>query len=1063
MEYNFTGSSRPQRHINLGGAAGPSASQLAAQARMLRAERQVQKQRNAAATRIQAAFRAHSDAARVRRQCAAELERGAWTAPSNADWERRTRLLLFSYRATAYDSRHAEHVATWAQGDIDAALERHSALVALIVRNMLQMLVRFPTQLGRLGATYVDALLRLLPADQPTAPQQTLLTRALRWGLHAALSAYVATLPLERTNEAGACVELSLRPFAVFPGPTDTLAETVSDAAAPPRASALRGFVASLLTTAQLLPRLPLPSVTALAAQLPFEETTEHLRTLGRYFDIATRDDALHDNPIHSPYLLSNYVALGSKRVARMNAQQLRAYLEVLTLLQNTLPPKVFAACTDTEPTHAPLDSAAMEIDEPSASTSAAPAPERLDASTRRNLRALVSDTHLHALLAQSTRYAAQTRAAICAFLVATLQVWPSSASEGVLTTVLYGYDSVGRSTHAAHLPAVGAMVRELWRGYVRGSSLARQLNGASSTARLVETRQALTDPARADEWPVLLVLSQLYGRALLTMGDDEFYPADRLQTAGKNPLTLDELVTLSGMLRNLAFALYWQQDLVNDAAPPALVPGTVVPLGALRETVTRLLQQLHTRDARRPFTPDGHWHMLSQQDLASFIQSVIVEERELFAESQGEASPGARARHPMLSSRTLAFIGPRLNVLHHIPFVIPFEVRVEIFRQFVRSDAERLHISRDLFSRTNRHRATVRRERIAEDGMAQLNALGPRLKEPVEIVFIDQFGQPEAGIDGGGVFKEFLTSLVRQVFDTDRGLWRANERQELYPNPHSYSRQPEQLEWYTFLGRILGKALYEGILVDVKLANFFLGKWLGHQSYLDDLASLQSLDADLYRGLIQLKNYPGDVENDLALNFTVADEEFGVTHTTELVPGGAEIPVTKENRLAYIYHVSRYRLSKQIEPQCRAFFQGLSELIDPRWLRVLSRDELRVLVSGTEAPIDLTDLRAHTVYGGYHEKDLAVTYFWEALETLDPASRKAFLRFVTSSPNPPLLGFGELHPQFAIRHAGDDVTRLPTASTCVNLLKLPAYTSREQCLEKLRYAIHSEAGFDLS
>ena len=78
-------------------------------------------------------------------------------------------------------------------------------------------------------------------------------------------------------------------------------------------------------------------------------------------------------------------------------------------------------------------------------------------------------------------------------------------------------------------------------------------------------------------------------------------------------------------------------------------------------------------------------------------------------------------------------------------------------------------------------------------------------------------------------------------------------------------------------------------------------------------------------------------------------------------------------------------------------------------------------------------------------------------------ASRRAFLRFVTSSPNPPLLGFGELHPQFAIRHAGDDVSRLPTASTCVNLLELPAYTSREQCLEKLRYAIHSEAGFDLS
>lgn len=40
---------------------------------------------------------------------------------------------------------------------------------------------------------------------------------------------------------------------------------------------------------------------------------------------------------------------------------------------------------------------------------------------------------------------------------------------------------------------------------------------------------------------------------------------------------------------------------------------------------------------------------------------------------------------------------------------------------------------------------------------------------------------------------------------------------------------------------------------------------------------------------------------------------------------------------------------------------------------------------------------------------------------------------------------------------------RLPTASTCMNLLKLPPYTSLEAMLDKLRYAITSGAGFDLS
>ncbi len=79
--------------------------------------------------------------------------------------------------------------------------------------------------------------------------------------------------------------------------------------------------------------------------------------------------------------------------------------------------------------------------------------------------------------------------------------------------------------------------------------------------------------------------------------------------------------------------------------------------------------------------------------------------------------------------------------------------------------------------------------------------------------------------------------------------------------------------------------------------------------------------------------------------------------------------------------------------------------------------------------------------------------------------------------------GFKELNPHFAIRDATDDQSRLPTASTCVNLLKvcrlaleakkvvdsfhldaqLPRYTNKRTLKEKLLQAINSNAGFDLS
>lgn len=45
--------------------------------------------------------------------------------------------------------------------------------------------------------------------------------------------------------------------------------------------------------------------------------------------------------------------------------------------------------------------------------------------------------------------------------------------------------------------------------------------------------------------------------------------------------------------------------------------------------------------------------------------------------------------------------------------------------------------------------------------------------------------------------------------------------------------------------------------------------QWLGKQSFLDDLASL---DPDLYQGLVFLKNFTGNME-DLSLNFTAATD----------------------------------------------------------------------------------------------------------------------------------------------------------------------------------------------
>lgn len=94
-------------------------------------------------------------------------------------------------------------------------------------------------------------------------------------------------------------------------------------------------------------------------------------------------------------------------------------------------------------------------------------------------------------------------------------------------------------------------------------------------------------------------------------------------------------------------------------------------------------------------------------------------------------------------SRRQLAYfprLSPRLGVLNNIPFAIPFETRVLIFRRFVQSDI--MNRGLDHFSRRGRMDVSIRRNSIAQDGYDRLSDVD--IRAPISITFIDQFGEPE-------------------------------------------------------------------------------------------------------------------------------------------------------------------------------------------------------------------------------------------------------------------------------------------------------------------------------
>lgn len=72
----------------------------------------------------------------------------------------------------------------------------------------------------------------------------------------------------------------------------------------------------------------------------------------------------------------------------------------------------------------------------------------------------------------------------------------------------------------------------------------------------------------------------------------------------------------------------------------------------------------------------------------------------------------------------------------------------------------------------------------------------------------------------------------------------------------------------------VFPQALYENMLVELPFASFFLSKLLGTSADVD-IHHLASLDPEMYRNLLFLKSYEGDVE-ELGLNFTVVNNDLG-------------------------------------------------------------------------------------------------------------------------------------------------------------------------------------------
>ncbi|XP_063777972.1 ubiquitin-protein ligase E3C [Pseudophryne corroboree] len=672
--------------------------------------------------------------------------------------------------------------------------------------------------------------------------------------------------------------------------------------------------------------------------------------------------------------------------------------------------------------------------------------------------------------------------------------VWRDSASEEVFTlmasichTLMVQHRMMVPKVRLLYSLAFNArFLRHLW--YLISSMTTKMITGSMVPLLQVISRgspMSLEDSNRII--PLFYLFSSLFSHSLISIHDNEFF-GDPIEVAGQRqssmmPFTLEELVSLSRCLRDACLGII---KLAYPETKPEVreeymaafrsigVTTNVEMLQRIQteqkrwiqlfKVITNLVKMLKSRDTRRNFCPLNHW--LSEQEnikADKVTQLYVPSARHVWRyRRMGRIGPLQSTLDVGMEPAPLSVSEERqLAILTELPFVVPFEERVKIFQRLIYADKQEVQGDGPFLDGIN---VTIRRNYIYEDAYDKLSPENePDLKKRIRVHLLNTHGLDEAGIDGGGIFREFLNELLKSGFNPNQGFFKTTNEGLLYPNPAARMLVGDSFaRHYYFLGRMLGKALYENMLVELPFASFFLSKLLGTSADVD-IHHLASLDPEMYKNLLFLKSYEGDVE-ELGLNFTVVNNDLGEAQVVELKLGGKDIPVTSSNRIAYIHLVADYRLNKQIRQHCLAFRQGLANVVNLECLRMFDQQEIQVLISGAQVPICLDDLKSFTNYsGGYTADHAVIKIFWRVVENFTDEEKRKLLKFVTSCSRPPLLGFKELYPAFCIHNGGSDLERLPTASTCMNLLKLPEFYDENLMRSKLLYAIECAAGFELS
>jgi hypothetical protein len=353
-----------------------------------------------------------------------------------------------------------------------------------------------------------------------------------------------------------------------------------------------------------------------------------------------------------------------------------------------------------------------------------------------------------------------------------------------------------------------------------------------------------------------------------------------------------------------------------------------------------------------------------------------------------------------------------------------------------------------------------VPRERLLEHAVEWFEAhTGDEIRNyGFSINFLD-----EAGNDGGGLRREWFFLLAQAIADGTNGILVETESRRHVPCVLGDNVMG-------FVGKFVAKAIISGQRIPIRFAPHVL------RFIIDGLDSVL-LDLEMYREVNPsqssslswiLQNDPhsdGWEEATRDLSFSADLFELGQHSVHELIAGGADVPVTDENKVDYIQRLVEFKMRESVRPQLESFLAGFYSVLPRDSLEGgFTAGELDVVIAG-QPEIDVADLRASTVYLGYARSDQQIVWFWEVVEGFNQEELSLLVKFTSGTPLTPVRGFANLPLKIARvgLHRNHANNPLPSSHTCENQLHLPAYTSKGELRDKLVRSItigHEGFGF---